>query len=170
MLIFTPNILFRNPMNNNEPKIFNISSYLEGYPRLDSLNPPLKSLSPYNIDFRDQENFGRLYTQYLLTNPQGFMALMDIVYALYEGEDVLLLVGHDDYRDTLTEALAKVIQQRYGYNANIIHDPEDIECLVEGSFSIQGLYNLDQDKEIYVNNISRDLGVGYQGGSLDDYE
>ena len=166
MLIFTPNIIFMNNMNTVGIKIFNISSCLEGYDRLISLTPP-RMINGYPVDYRNQEMFGQLYTSYLLSDVNAFMALMDIVYSLYEGYDVLLLVSRDEYRDTLTEALAKIIQQRYGYISNVISDVSDLECLQEGQFSIQGLYTLDQDKELYINNISKDI---YQGGSLDDYD
>jgi hypothetical protein len=168
MLVFTPNIIFVNNANKTGTRIYNISSSLEGYDRLISLTPP-RFYDQFNhpIDFRDQELFGQYYTAYVLSNKEPFMALMDIVYNLYEGYDVLLLIGRDEFRDILTETISKIIQQRYGYISNIISDLCDLEGLQEGQFSIQGLYTLDQDKEIYINNVSRDI---YQGGSLDDYD
>ncbi|MBP5598333.1 MAG: hypothetical protein J6Y02_23400 [Pseudobutyrivibrio sp.] len=168
MLTFTRNIFWSNPNNRNGIKVFNLSSCLEGYPRLDMLSPP-RQVGGYVMDYSDPTNFFNLYMQYVLSDPNAFMELMDIVNALYEGEDVFILIGHDTFRDILTESLAKLIQVRYGYIANIIMEPEDAYEVKQGTFSIFGLPNLDADKEMYWQNISATTNVDV-GRGLDDYD
>ena len=59
------------------------------------------------------------------------------------------MIGETDIKYMVAESLLKFIQQRYGYNGYIINEASDVEFLNEGSFTIQGLYNLDIDKERY---------------------
>ena len=52
----------------------------------------------------------------------------------------------------MNESLIKMIQQRYGYNAAVINDINDLDYVnpEDFSFSIQGLHNLDEDKKRLV--------------------
>ena len=168
MLIFSRNIFCGDQNNLNGIKCFNLSSCYEGYPRLNYLTPP-RMVGGYPINYNDPTNFFILYQQYVLSDPNAFMELMDIIDALYDGYDVIILIGTDPIRDVLTEALFKLIQTRYGYIGNIVMGPEDVEGLKQGSFSIFGLPNLDYDKEIYWQNIARTTNADV-GRSLDDYD
>ena len=110
----------------------------ENYTRLNLL-PPLEFGKDYDY------NFDILYAQYILSNDNIFFDLMMIVYSLYQGKDVFLLI--DDEVSGLNESLLKFIQQRYGYNASRINTLDDLLYSEDSDFSREGLINLDVDKE-----------------------
>ena len=118
--------------------VYNFSSLNENYPRLN-LYPPLDFGKKYDY------NFDLNYAQYILGNDNIFFDLMMIVYNLYQGRDVFLLV--DDDLEGLNESLLKFIQQRYGYNACRINNLDDLLYAESTDFSEEGLRNLDIDKD-----------------------
>lgn len=118
--------------------VYNFSSMNEQYMRLNLL-PPLEFGKDYDY------NFDMMYAQYILNNDNIFFDLMMIVYNLYQGKDVFLLV--DDDVSGLNESLLKFIQQRYGYNASRINNLDDLLYAENTDFSREGLFNLDSDKE-----------------------
>lgn len=130
--------------------ILNLSSLVEGFPKVH-LVPSVQT--QYNND----KEFDIAYANYIFSNDYAFMEFMKIIYPLYEGKDVFLLVSrNEDTYDIVTESLCKLIQQRYGYNYQLLNDKEDINYYDDSGFSIYGLQILDQDKErmtyIAVNN------------------
>ena len=170
MLAFSRNIIFnRDPTHPEKTVIFNVASLLEGYRRLEALTPP-REVSGFYMDPNDPNKFYELYKIYLSQNRDAMLEIMDIAYALYEGMDVILLIGADDlYRDTLRECIAKVFIERYGYLSSIIMDTNDIESIVDRSFAIWGLMQFDKDKEWYTTTQTACLGLNC-GRSLDDYD
>ena len=122
--------------------VFNLSNSYEMGIGLDSLVPPFFPTEGKDFDLN--------YANYILTNENAFTQMMHIVYSLYEGKNIFVMVGNGDYREYLTDSLIKFIQQRYGYNSYIINEIDDLLAVTDSEFSIQGLYNLDQDKERYV--------------------
>lgn len=134
-------------------KVYNMSSLLELGIRLNNLIPPVYNPDGSLMDFNDERMFDQWYANYLTTNNAAFIEMMNIIYDLYNGINVLILIGHDDYKDIITESFAKFIQQRYGYNSNMLNDYNDWYYMRESSFTIQGIYNLDIDKERFVNMI-----------------
>jgi hypothetical protein len=112
------------------------------------------------------------YAEYILTNEQLFYELMDkVIMPLYSGENVLVLVHSDDgYAfDNLTESVQKYILGRYGYKSYFITSIEDIHYMSMedeiGSFTVNGIGNLDIDKERYSLMYARThkiKGVDYE--------
>ena len=137
-------------LNNDKEQlsIFNLSSTLEVGERLFKLIPP------FNVEqYNDEKEFDINYANYILTNDEAFIDLMKIIYLQYENNNDMLIyivVDFDDIRDVITESLIKFIQQRYGINSSIIKEYEDFDTVEDSEFDINGLYNLDQDKERYV--------------------
>jgi len=170
MLAFSRNIIFNRDLTHPENTvIFNVSSLLEGYRRLDALTPP-KYVGGMYMDPNDPDKFYELYKIYLSQSTDAMLEIMDIAYALYEGMDVILLIGASDlYRDNLREAIAKLFIERYGYLSNIVMDVNDIETIKDNSFAIWGLMNFDKDKEWYTTVQTAYLGLNC-GRSLDDYD
>lgn len=153
MLIFS-RIVIQLPFNTMGVYVFNISSFSECGVRLDALTPP-------RMDISDPNAFILAYRDYVFNNHDAFMQLMDIVYKLYQGSDVILMVGPDDpFRTLLTEAISKVIQCRYGYISSFVNDLEDMNGLVEGEFTVEGLHYLDIDKETYMKAVIDDASIG----------
>ena len=131
--------------NSKSPQttfIINMSSATIGFTLFDRLMP-LVTIDP------ESKDFDLMYMNYLLSDDIAFSQLMMIIYNLYIGVDVLIMIGETDIKYMVAESLLKFIQQRYGYNGYIINEASDVEFLNEGSFTIQGLYNLDIDKERY---------------------
>lgn len=128
--------------------IFNLSSFLEGYPRL-KLQP---TMGIYNVD---EQIFDINYANFLLNDSNTFCDLMKIIINLYHGNNVYIIYHTDDeYNELIAESLLKFIQQRYGYNHYIIHTYEDLDFIINNSinsnFTINGIYNLDIDKKRYT--------------------
>ena len=131
---------FKKQFPKSELVVFNFSFIGEGYEILDLL-----PRERFNID--DSQEFDIAYANYILNDNYRFSEFMKIIYPLYEGKDVFVLISNTDFFDILNESVSKLIQQRYGYISNEVHSSEDIEYIREGTFTIQGLYNLDMDKE-----------------------
>ena len=129
-------------------KVFNIGSYREGFQMLRSLIPPneLGKLSGRDFDLA--------YANYIMNNDIVFGEFFQIIYHLYIGVDVYLLISNDEWIENLIESLLKLIQQRYGYNAYRIENIDDItDVLFREPTNFApgyGLFNLDQDKERYT--------------------
>lgn len=129
--------------------VYNLTSMKEGYTRLNNLIPP-NSLG--KLTGRD---FDLAYADYILGNDMVFIEFFHIIYSLYIGTDVYIVVSENDWSENLLESLLKLIQQRYGYNACKIDSLEDY---VYFSISAQipefniyfGIKNLDMDKERYT--------------------
>jgi len=141
-------------------KIYNVSSLLEGYVKLNIL--------PYSVRYSDEKEFDLEYALYILENDNVFFDMMKIIYNLYIGNDVYLLVTIDQFSEIVTESLLKFIQQRYGYIGNRVNEPEDFETLVDGEFTLFGVFNLDHDKERFSYLITKSILSG--GGSIDNFD
>lgn len=121
--------------------ILNLSSLAEGFMRVH-LVPSIQT------QYNNEKEFDLAYANYIFSNDVTFMELMKIIYPLYMGYDVFLLVSrNEDTHDVVTESLCKLIQQRYGYNYQLLNNVDDINYYDESSFSINGLRILDEDKE-----------------------
>ena len=74
--------------------------------------------------------------------------------------NVMLLVYRDNgYFDAITESVCKFIQSRYGIVPVNIITPDAYDSIIMSqyvsSFSVNGLFNLDHDKELYSREIAR---------------
>lgn len=121
--------------------VLNLSSLVEGFPRV-YLVPSVSA------NYNDDKEFDVAYANYIFSNDAVFMELMKIVYPLYEGYDVFLLVSrNEDTYDIITESLCKLIQQRYGYNYQLINHKDDIDYYDDSNFGLYGIQTFDADKE-----------------------
>ena len=133
------------------------------------LTPP-RVVCGYPINSNDVDQFFALFCMYIANNRDAWMEIMDIAYALYEGKNVILLMGTGDiFRDNFTVVLQKYFLDIFGYVSNIVVDPVDLDTLVDGTFSISGLSELDCQKERYIALQSSEYGLDC-GKGLDDYD
>lgn len=123
--------------------ILNLSSFVEGVDRVNLL-------PPNNIGLFNDKDFDVMYANYIFSNDGPFCEFMKIIYQLYNGIDVFLLVNTDDSFEIYTESITKLIQQRYGYNYQILNKKSDYNRYDDSSFSLQGVYNVDQDMERFT--------------------
>lgn len=129
------------PDNLNNFLVLNLSSLAEGFQRVH-LVPSIPNM------YNDDKEFDLAYANYIFSNDYIFMEFMKIVYPLYIGNDVFLLVSrNEDTYDVMTESLCKLIQQRYGYNYQLLNTKDDIDYYDDSNFSLTGIQTLDQDKE-----------------------
>lgn len=143
MLTFSP-FIYGNPENT---LYLNLSSYIEGLPRLNGLNP----LNYYNIGISTTYEFDMWYANFLINNSESYKELIDIMRELYNGRNVCILVNYTlEFSNLLVESLSKFISERYGYISNIIKDPDDILYLKEGEFDTSGLLLLDREFDKYI--------------------
>lgn len=129
--------------------VLNLSSLIEGFQKV-RLAP---SVQP---QLNDEKNFDIAYAEYIFSSDEPFVELIKIMYPLYEGRDVYLLVsrGEDTY-DIVTESLCKLIQQRYGYNYQILNSIDDLNIYDDSGFSVSGIQMMDADKERYVSILQK---------------
>ena len=121
--------------------ILNLSSLAEGFQRVH-LVPSISAR------YNDDKEFDIAYANYIFSNDQVFMEFMKIVFPLYDGFDVFLLVSrNEDTHDIITESLCKLIQQIYGYNYQLINTKDDIDYYDDSNFSLYGIQTFDVDKE-----------------------
>ena len=128
--------------------VYNLTSLKEGYQRLYSLIPP-NELGRFT-----GKEFDIAYMNYIINNDFVFFEFFQIIYNLYIGKDVYIIVSSDDWSENLVESLIKFIQQRYGYNATKISSFDDYiysanSKYIAGFTPGYGLMNLDIDKERY---------------------
>ena len=121
--------------------ILNLSSLAERYERVH-LVPSISAR------YNDDKQFDIDYANYIFSNDLIFMEFMKIVYPLYIGADVFLLVSrNENTHDIITESLCKLIQQRYGYNYQLLNNKDDIDYYDDSNFNIYGIQTFDMDKE-----------------------
>lgn len=138
----------QNLYTTNNTKVFNICSLNESYPRLRVLPPiDLRRIPSQNPEMSEYE-FDIRYAQWILSDNNAFFDLMQIVYSLYQGYDVFLLISNiDPSLDAYAQSLFKLIQQRYGINVAIINDIEDLFNAEDVQITGLGAANLMDDKE-----------------------
>lgn len=103
-----------------------------------------------NIDISDPE-FDKVFAEIMLNNDMNFISLFNIIQLLYAGENIFICISTGNILDCLNESLGKLIQQRYGYNYQMINEINDIDWYDDENFSIPGLYNFDLDRDRYIH-------------------
>ena len=167
MIIFT-NIL-RIPEYYLERKgikrvyVYNLTSYYsDGVINLNSLIPSIDNIPEDVLNGScDTADFDIAYHQYILNNNSAFVDFMSIMIPAYMEPDSLVQVLIEDspYRNAISESLAKLIQQRYGYEIFYIYEPEYFLSIDDPDFmNVNGVQNIDQDVNRYREMM---YGSGY---------
>lgn len=131
--------------------VYNLNSLKEGYPTLNRLFPPREIIRFENRDF------DIAYMNYIFNYADAFMQFFQIIFDLYLGKDVYLIIMEEEWAENLAESLFKLIQQRYGYNAVRINCFEDYLYVVNSSsipefntdYGISN-FNMDRDRYTYI--------------------
>ncbi len=134
--------------------IYNITSFREGLNRLNLL-PPLDK----RLFINNAREFDILYAEWIFSNDAQFFDFFKIVFDLYSGKDVYLVMDDAEWSENILESILKLIQQRYGYNGTLITDyPSYIYAQnnISSNFDpMFGISNLDQDKDRYTSILVR---------------
>ena len=152
MIIFTskPDIVAFLPWNK-PAMIYNMSSLYSGYKDATSLiTVPIENYTGLPMQqYVETVDFDSQYANKILSDPLRFTVFMDIIQCDYIGYNAIVLVHREPYRDAFLESLLKFIQQRYGLNAWLIEDVEDIQSLKESQYNPMGIIQLEKDLERY---------------------
>ena len=132
--------------------IYNLSSYYSGYNDITKLITKIQIINNTEMlanEFIYSPYFDNIYYNSILNDHELFCCLLQLMMNVYNGNNAIVLISHDNYRDAITESLIKLIQVRYGYNCWEIENVEDLDILKETHFTPQGIQNLDADKQTY---------------------
>lgn len=131
----------------NDPIIFNLSSYYSGYNSITNLITIASALSQNIVfgEFVQKPEFDIYYMNMIFSNKELFNSLMSVVHCAANGNNAIVLVKHDPFRDAIMESIIKLIQQRYGYQCWVLDSVDDLCCLSEPVFTPYGLLNMDED-------------------------
>ena len=149
MLIFGPYSVI-TPETISQMRNFrfmNFTSEAQGFDLL-RINIPV-------MQFSYGKEFDQSFANSIMSNESQFIEFMKIVYNLYIGKDVYVLISYDYNCDSIAESLSKLIQQRYGYNSQYIQEFDDIDFFDDSEFSINGLYNFDKDKDRFLSLLKK---------------
>lgn len=154
LLIGRPDVIIPVVTSYGRPCfLYNIGSMFmqKGIEYLSNLTPSSRMINVSSMNLLDERQFDIQYANYLVSNEAAFVDIMKIIYNLYSGFDVFCIsdIG-DESNELFVESILKYIQQRYGFNGQILGDVEDFQYTVDSTFTIQGLYNLDLDKERFA--------------------
>lgn len=124
--------------------IWNLDSGIENIPNINLMPPnELGKLETREFDYN--------YMKWILDIDTNFIELMKIMLALYQNQDVYLVINDRDiWSLQIVDSLMKLIQQRYGINGILIESSEDVSCARDEGFDPYfGIQNMDQDSERY---------------------
>ena len=140
----------QNLATTERTKILNFNSLNEKYPRLH-LIPPL------DLGSKNEYDFDMKYAYYLLNDPNAFIDLMQIMYPLYQGEDVFLLVDDERFEQGINGLTAARLVEAYHVPA-IAMGPSDDPDIYKGSARSVPGFNIFE-----ALNECKDLLIGFGG-------
>lgn len=102
------------------------------------------------------QEFDVWYTTQIFTNEILFMNFMQIVSALRDGRDVVLLMyTKSDIINAINEDLVKIIQVRYGYNYQLVDSVDGIDFYDQSCFTTPGILQVDADYNRYRDLLAK---------------
>lgn len=123
-------------------RIFNFSSFGA------NAGVQLNLIPPMTVWRATEYQFDCAYAEWLMTNDDKFVEMMNVVMECYNQNNVYLSVTlYDDWCVTVIESFLKFIQQRYGICGTFVSCMTDIEEANDSDFAPYGIMNLDNDKE-----------------------
>lgn len=135
--------------------VYNFNTLLENVPQLNHLNPYWDNTMVEAIKrsmFSLDKSFDMWYVNYLGTFPPAFKQFMDVMKDVYNGKNIWILIDPtSEVAMNIIEILIKYISETYGYTCNVVNTPDDLEYLVDGTFSIKGIQTFDANLETYLN-------------------
>lgn len=115
---------------------------------ITSIGPLLRHTGDYTIDsmYVDTPEFDTDYYRVIMTNRELFYSFMIIMSYEFNDFLVLIYVGNDQFRESISESIIKLIQQRYEKDSWKINDVEDAYGIdINNTFTPRGIQILDED-------------------------
>lgn len=165
LIIGAPNVILPIVVNQSSFQfvVYNVSSNY-----VNSSIPQLNLMQLQGLDYT-RSDIDQQFYNLVMNNDAYFCDLMKIVFPLYQGKDVALLVYRDDdCFDPFTETIGKLIQQRYGYNYQLLNKTDDWQPFDISSFNINGAFYLDQDIKRYIDIVAKNNPNAFVIEHIDD--
>lgn len=137
--------LLQNIPYNSKYCVFNLNSNYQSSDIITlNLMPP-----PGVIDPQSQE-FDTWFITTLITDDRYFVNLMNMIIPLYHGKDVFVLIYNEpEVFSPINETIFKLIQQRYGYNYQLLNSIYDFDPYADALFTTPGIQTFDEDFKRY---------------------
>lgn len=133
--------------------VYSLCTFIEGYPSVSTLDPLNHTDISRCIDDTLYSSFACDLWRGRTNNADVHKIIVEMMLNLSYGNDIVLLIDYNvPYATYLAETLAGYIYTFYGYIANEVKVPEDMESLTEGKFSEVGLGQLEFDLAWYRSN------------------
>jgi len=144
MYLVYGNVDIARLMRDDLWKIYSFTSLAQDFPDTGLIPPNnLGAINEYDFDVK--------YMQFIMNDDFRFIKFMDIMYNIYNHKNLFLVINYEDWSINLVESLLKLIQQRYGINATMINEIDDINIMKDTDFdSYYGINNFDQDCNRYL--------------------
>lgn len=164
MIIFgAPNVVLPIIQGRNDFIIYNLSANIVN-PAIPTLN--LQYLKGLDFTNKDYDN---IFANMVFENDSIFMEFMRLILPLRDGYNVAVLVyREEDLFDPFSETIAKLIQQRYGYNYQMINAIDDYNEWDDSNFDINGTFLLDRDSDRYIQIMARTNPKTFIDEKIDD--
>lgn len=133
--------------------VFNFWSLLLYGTRLDGfipIPPVARLMQQQVVEDGNSLNFDMAYANQLLSVPQSWVDLMQVMGAFQFAPEVIILTDYENENSVcVVDSLIKFIQQRYSVNSYVMKDVIDIDPYATSDFETQqGYYN-------FINDIDR---------------
>lgn len=156
---------YRNNLYDNTQDILDRKSIIEGgyddiKDQLSKLDENIYSVHLTSADYpRNPWNqigqlVKKLTLNYLIEDPlfdeafaeiifnqseEEFFEFFDLIYKFYNGKEVFVIVGEDDFSDMVNQMVCRVIRKAYGIQPSIVYDLDDVMNLRDDiNFSQEG--------------------------------
>ena len=88
----------------------------------------------------DSPEFETIFSEVLFNQSEAeFYEFYKVIDRFYNGSEVFIVVGNDEYSDMVTQMMCNVIRRTYGIHAQIIYDMDDVNSIRDDiDFSPQG--------------------------------
>lgn len=164
MIIFgAPNVILPIIRERNDFVVYNLSANIVN-PSIPTLN--LQYLKGLDFTNKDYDN---IFANMVFENDSIFIEFMKLILPLRDGYNVAVLVyREEDLFDPFSETIAKLIQQRYGYNYQMINTMDDYNEWDDSNFDINGTFLLDRDSDRYIQIMARINPKSFIDEKIDD--
>lgn len=164
MIIFgAPNVVLPIIQGRNDFIVYNLSANIVN-PSIPTLN--LQYLKGLDFTNKDYDN---IFANMVFENDSIFIEFMKLILPLRDGYNVAILIYREENLfDPFSETIAKLIQQRYGYNYQMINTMDDYNEWDDSNFDINGTFLLDRDSDRYIQIMARINPKSFIDEKIDD--
>lgn len=164
MIIFgAPNVVLPIIQGRNDFVVYNLSANI-----VNQSIPTLNLQYLKGLDFTNKD-YDNIFANMVFENDSIFIEFMKLILPLRDGYNVAILIYREENLfDPFSETIAKLIQQRYGYNYQMINTMDDYNEWDDSNFDINGTFLLDRDSDRYIQIMARVNPKSFIDEKIDD--